>query len=109
MLNIVRGKNRRRYIAFKIIGKKINFSELDETIKEKCRESLGKEPIEIYLQIIRFKNNYGIIRCKHTEKENIISLLRSIRKINETNVKIETIATSGTIRALVRKHMKEIF
>ena len=109
MSNIVRGKNRKRYIGFKIIGDKTNFSELDKTIKEKCKEKLGKEPREIYLKLIKFKNNYGIIRCKHTEKENIIKLLRSIEKIGNKSVKIETIATSGTIKALIRKHMKEIF
>ena len=109
MSNIVRGKNRKRYIGFKITGDKTNFSELDKTIKEKCKEKLGKEPREIYLKLIKFKNNYGIIRCKHTEKENIIKLLRSIEKIGNKSVKIETIATSGTIKALIRKHMKEIF
>ena len=109
MSNIVRGKNRKRYIGFKIIGDKTNFSELDKIIKEKCKEKLGKEPREIYLKLIKFKNNYGIVRCKHTEKENIITLLRSIEKVGNISVKIETIATSGTIKALIRKHMKEIF
>ena len=109
MSNIVRGRNRKRYVGFKITGDKTNFSELDKTIKEKCKEKLGKEPREIYLKLIKFKNNYGIIRCKHTEKENIITLLRSIDKVGNISVKIETIATSGTIKALIRKHMKEIF
>lgn len=109
MSNIVRGKNRKRYIGFKIIGDRINFSELDKIIKEKCKEKLGKEPKEIYLKMIKFKNNYGIIRCTHIEKENIIKLLRSIDKVGNISVKIETIAISGTIKALIRKHMKEIF
>jgi RNase P/RNase MRP subunit POP5 len=78
-------------------------------IRRKCKEHFEKNPFEINLKMIKFKDNYGIIRCKHTEKENVINLLRSIENINDKSIKIETIATSGTIKALIRKHMKKIF
>ena len=47
----------------------------------------------------------GIIKCKHTEKENTIKLLKDIKKIGNIKIKITTIATSGTIKKLTRKYM----
>jgi RNase P/RNase MRP subunit POP5 len=58
------------------------------------------------IRIIRVNGNTGIIKCNHIEKNNVITLLKSIKKIGSQNVDIDTIATSGTIRSLVNKHMK---
>jgi RNase P/RNase MRP subunit POP5 len=55
--------------------------------------------------LTRFDGTKGIVKCKHIEKENTINLLRSISKINSHKIKIKTLGTSGTIKALVRKHM----
>jgi RNase P/RNase MRP subunit POP5 len=57
------------------------------------------------IYLIRFNGEKGIIKCSHIEKENTIELLKSIKKIASFNVKIDTIGTSGTIKALVKKHM----
>jgi len=57
------------------------------------------------IRLIRFDKNTGIIKCNHTEKENTIKLLNSIKKISSMKVSIETFGTSGTIKALVRKYM----
>lgn len=57
------------------------------------------------IRLIRFDGSTGIIKCNHTEKENTIKLLRSIKKIISKDVSIETLGTSGTIKALIRKHM----
>jgi len=55
--------------------------------------------------LIRFNNGKGILRCKHTEKENAIKLIKSINRISSIKVKIETVGTSGTIKSLIKKHM----
>lgn len=57
---------------------------------------------KIYLT--RFNGEKGIVRCKHTEKQSTIQLLQSIKKINHNPVDITTIATSGTIKSLIKKH-----
>lgn len=57
---------------------------------------------KIYLT--RFNGEKGIVRCTHTEKQSTIQLLQSIKKINYKSVDITTIATSGTIKSLLKKH-----
>ena len=57
------------------------------------------------LYIVRFDGEKGIVKCKHTEKENTINLLKSIEEISSNKVNIETLGTSGTIKSLNKKHM----
>ena len=57
------------------------------------------------IYLVRFDGQKGIVKCNHIEKENTIKLLKSIKKISSYNVSIETLGTSGTIKALIRKHM----
>ena len=57
------------------------------------------------IRLIRFDGMKGIVKCNHTEKENTITLLQSIEKISSKEVQVETFGTSGTIKALIRKHM----
>jgi RNase P/RNase MRP subunit POP5 len=57
------------------------------------------------IYLVRFDGHRGVVKCNHIEKENTIKLLKSIKKISSYNVSIETLGTSGTIKALIRKHM----
>jgi RNase P/RNase MRP subunit POP5 len=57
------------------------------------------------ISLIRFDGEKGIIRCNHIEKDETIKLLKSIKNISLQEVNIETLGTSGTIKALTRKHM----
>jgi RNase P/RNase MRP subunit POP5 len=67
---------------------------------------LFKKPCkEFGFYLIRFKHKTGILKCNHLEKDNAIKLLTNIKKINKNQVTIETIATSGTIKALIKKHL----
>lgn len=59
------------------------------------------------LFVLRFNGREGIIRCRHTEKENTIKILTSINMIDDKKVEIITLGTSGTIKALVNKHMND--
>ena len=56
------------------------------------------------IRLIRFDGATGILKCKHVEKEETINLLQSIDKVSSNKVKVSTIATSGTIRALLEKN-----
>jgi RNase P/RNase MRP subunit POP5 len=57
------------------------------------------------IYLVRFDGHRGVVKCNHIEKENTIKLLKSIKKISSYSVSIETLGTSGTIKALIRKHM----
>lgn len=78
-----------------------------QTIRSKCRELYDEHCKEMGLFLLRFNGIYGIVRTRHTEKENTIKLLTSIKKINNQEVEIKTLGTSGTIKALIKKHMKD--
>ncbi|MFX1370226.1 MAG: Rpp14/Pop5 family protein [Promethearchaeota archaeon] len=61
-----------------------------------------KEANKIGLWLLDFnlEKGYGIIRCSHQTKEIIISALSFVREINETNVILSPLKTSGTIRSI---------
>lgn len=61
--------------------------------------------MEMGLYLFRFDGSKGILKCNHIEKEHAIRILESIKKISSKTVSIETIATSGTLKSLIRKHM----
>jgi RNase P/RNase MRP subunit POP5 len=74
-------------------------------IRNQCRTLFEKDCKEMGIYLTRFDGKMGIIKCNHIEKDNTINLLTSIEKISTNSVKIETVGTSGTIKALIRKHM----
>lgn len=76
-------------------------------IRNKCRSIFNKECKELGIYLTRFDGEKGIVKCKHTEKEHTIDLLNSIDKISSNKVEIQTLGTSGTIKALEKKHMSQ--
>ncbi len=58
--------------------------------------------------LVRFnKKNQGILRCKHNKKDDCIKLLKHIKEINNNEVSVETVGTSGTIKSLIKKHIPD--
>jgi len=77
-------------------------------IKNHCKKMFDRDYKNLGLFLIKYnEKDMGIIKCKHTEKENTIKLLSDIKKIGNTKINITTIATSGTIKTLIRKHMSD--
>ena len=70
-----------------------------------CKHFFNKDYKDLGIYLIRFDGEKGIVKCNHIEKENTIKLLKSIKKISSHRVNIETLGTSGTIKALITKHM----
>ena len=74
-------------------------------LRSKCRNMFSKECKELGIYLTRFDGETGIIKCNHIEKEKTIDLLKSIKKISSRKIEIETLGTSGTIKALEKKHL----
>jgi len=100
---------RHRYICFIIKSSvkedEISKAEINRQIKSQCLHLFNKNCYNMGIRLIRFDGETGIVKCNHTEKDNTIKLLQSIKKISAQNVQVETFGTSGTIKALIRKYM----
>ena len=108
MYDISIKKDRRRYIAFKISSENNIMFHRKQVIKKmqstcSCLFQTNCKTYDFFLT--RFNHNTGILRCFHKEKERAIQLLQSIKNIDEEPVVITTIATSGTIKSLIKKHL----
>jgi len=99
---------RNRYIGFIVNlydeNIDINKTSFIQEMKLQCRNIFCKNCYEIGVRLIKFDGNKGIVKCKHTDKEKTIKLLKSIKNISQHKVSIETIGTSGTIKSLKKKH-----
>ena len=109
-IKIIKEGRRRRYIGFTIkkdtntpILKKDMISEIREKSEKVCKKDFR----EMDLFLVIFNGTQGIVRCKHTEKNNTIKILKRIDEIKDEKVLIDTIATSGTIKSLIKKHMSD--
>ena len=102
---------RHRYIGFIIKSSTKNphivRSEIISEIRKQCRHLFSKDCKEMGIYLTRFDGEKGIVKCNHIEKENTINLLKSINNISSHKIEIETLGTSGTIKALVKKHMNK--
>lgn len=72
-------------------------------IRNKCKNILNKDCKEMGIRLVQFERNFGIIRCSHLERDNTIRVLKSIQQISSQKVEVIPIATSGTIRSLIKK------
>ena len=79
--------------------------DLQSHIQKECKSLFNKSCKDLGICLIRFDGEKGILRCNHTEKEKTIELIESIKTINGEDLKFKTIATSGTIKSLNKKHM----
>ncbi len=97
---------RKRYIAFKITAPRvISRKELISTIREKVKNNESWVKIKPWLTI--FEDNEGILRCVHTNKDEAVKLLTSIKIVGKEKmpVSVETLGTSGTIKQAKRKYL----
>jgi len=94
-------------IEQKVKGKTIDRQEVITTLRNQCKSRFEVDCKELGIYLTRFNGEQGIVRCKHTEKDRTIELLKSINTIASQKVGIETLGTSGTIKALIKKHMSK--
>jgi RNase P/RNase MRP subunit POP5 len=78
--------------------------EIISALQQQCKNLFGKNCKALGIFLTRYNANRGVIRCFHTETTETIQLLRSIQRINDKKVTVDTIGTSGTIKTLLRKY-----
>ena len=76
-----------------------------QEIKQQCEQLFSRHYRDMGIYLVRFDGVKGIVKCDHIEKDNTIKLIKSIDTVSSYKVNIETLGTSGTIKALIRKHM----
>jgi RNase P/RNase MRP subunit POP5 len=107
VLCIVKGTRRHRYIDFHIDSKEqifsISNSEFLQALRQQTFMLFSKNLKDLRLWVVQFDGTQGVLKCHYTEKEHIIQLLLSIKKIGTKPVSITTRSTSGTIRGLGNK------
>ena len=93
---------RRRYIVFEIDAPRpVERWEFIKAVERRASQMGLDNRDEGRPWLTAFRDNRGIIRCAHTEKENAIELLTSITEVgehSELKVNVKTLKTSGTIK-----------
>ncbi len=106
----MKGTRRHRYIAFHVDQNDQNFtmtnSQLLQELRHHATELFSKSLKDLRLWVVQFDGTDGIVKCHYTEKEHVIQLLLSIKKIGQKSVMITTRSTSGTIRGLSETKQK---
>jgi len=108
----VENKEHQRYILFKIIAD-------GEIQKQRLIQIIWRHLFQLYgetgtgqtgLWLAEFDKNqkYGILRTNVETLPMVRSTLAVIRRIDEVNCIFASIATSGTINALKKKHLNKI-
>ncbi len=110
-VTIIKEGRRRRYIGFEINSKQtfsFSRSEVIVAIKKKCKVLFDKECKDLGIYLTRFDGMQGIVRCNLLEKDHTIKLLTSIDSVSQVEIDVQTLATSGTIKSLIKKHMPSL-
>jgi len=75
-----------RYIAFRIAeGAPLQRSVLSGALPPAAK-------------LTRFDGAFGILRTSHRDRDAVVAVLNDLRRLGSREVRVETLATSGTIR-----------
>ena len=83
-----------RYILFQVTGGRASRRQINERLKL----AVPCHPPRLTV----YNGGYGIVKCRHYQKDDIITFLQSLDWVGheENKIKIKTIKTSGTIKTL---------
>jgi RNase P/RNase MRP subunit POP5 len=95
---------RHRYVVFRVEGGED--LEMGDVIGG-LREAFASYPQEARPWLVLWRGGKGVVRCAHVRKDDVIHVLRSIRRIGGREVRVETLGTSGTVRKAVRKYIQD--
>jgi RNase P/RNase MRP subunit POP5 len=105
------GEPRVRYIALRIKGEgTLTRRGLIDTLRNTGQKLHGSGfEQESGLWLTRFDQDAAIVRCHHTHQDPVRQLLEQVRHDPKGGpLQLEPIATSGTIRTLVEKHVPHL-
>ncbi|MDD2678378.1 MAG: Rpp14/Pop5 family protein [Candidatus Nanoarchaeia archaeon] len=94
-MNKPSSRAKKRYISFEIISEqKVFKDEIKSSICNKALEFLGEDGLSrLGFQLV----SENALRVDHNRKNEMILILSMIRKINDKNVLINTLKTSGNL------------
>ena len=88
---VKQNRGRKRYILF-THSVSTTRKQVNQFLNDKCKELNGK----IRLKLMKFNSKKGIIRVDH----KLAKQAREIMNQNGTEMKIQTVRTSGTLKGL---------
>jgi len=107
----VKGTRRHRYIAFHVEQEEwiscSSNAQLIHALRQQAAELFSKTLKDLGLWVIQFNGTDGIVKCHYIEKDHVIQLLLSIKKIGDVSVNVTTEMTSGTIQGLSKEKLKK--
>jgi RNase P/RNase MRP subunit POP5 len=92
-------RDKKRYIAFKVHApRQVTRKEFIAAIRGNIKNNNSWNTMKPWLTV--FGDNRGVLRCTHSAKDEAKALLGSISHVGKekTEVKVETLTTSGTIK-----------
>jgi len=76
---------RTRYVAFRLLGAPLPRAALSGALP------LGAK-------LTRFDGTYGVLRTTHRDRDALLAVLKEPLRVGGSEVRVETLATSGTLR-----------
>lgn len=76
---------RPRYVAFRLVGGPLSRPALSGALPG-------------FARLTRFDGTFGILRTTHRDRDELLRVLKDPRRIGDKEVRVETLATSGTLR-----------
>ena len=106
-------RERKRYLGFEIISEdKIDFGEFVNAFWHSSLNFLGelgaaKVGVWLIKDLWDEKRQRGLIKCRHTQVENVRTTLALINRIGDTQVIARTLGLSGTMKTARKKFFGE--
>lgn len=106
-------REKKRYIAFKIIGEgKIEFSDLVNAVWHSILNLFGEMKTgSINFWLVKDswdkKDQRGLIKCNHNHVADIRMALALLERIGDSKVCIKTLGVSGTMKSAKKKYFGE--
>jgi len=107
-------RSKHRYIAYKVKSEReLTYDDLVNSIWHSVMNFLGelgasKTNLWVIKNTYNEKNKTGLIRCDHTQVEQVRASLALIQRIGDVRVIINVLGVSGTIKAARKKFFNDV-
>ncbi|MDD2777948.1 MAG: Rpp14/Pop5 family protein [Methanocellales archaeon] len=103
-------RERKRYIAFEVLSaEKIDRSELINELWSSASSLLGEVGASsCNLWVLDFDGRRGILRCAHDKTAMVRAALATINRVHGTRAGIRVLGTSGTVKSVTEKFMRQV-